>query len=374
MRTDAVRPACATLAGIALLALSATTAAQKPPAFQADLLWPKPLPNNWIIGSLTGVAVDRQNHIWMAHRLASLNTRTEAGLMADPVGAEYCCDGAPPVLEFDAAGALVQHWGGPGKGYDWPESMGGIAVDDQHVWITAAGPPEPAAAAAGATGVVAGGGRGDAPPPVLDAQVLKFTKAGAFVMQIGRAKDTGTSDSQTRLDRPVDVALDGGANEIYVADGGSHQRVIVFDASSGAYKRQWAGHGTPFTRLSSIAVSRDGMVYVGDRKNNRIQSFKKDGTFVAETLVSAKTLGNGSVWDLALSTDSGERWLFVADGQNAQVLVLARATMQVATTFGDGGRWPGRFYAVNSVAMDAKGTVYTGEGYEGKRLQRWTAK
>ncbi len=218
---------------IAARAVNALPAQSQPtaPAFQVDPLWPKPLPNGWILGSVTGVAVDAQDHIWIVHRgAASLTARTENGLGTDPPTAEVCCRPAPPVLEFDQSGALVSSWGGPGEGYDWPESPGGIAVDAKGmVWIAAAGFPE----------AVAGRGRGAATTPAparrpIDAHVLQFTRAGKFVRQIGKPGATEGNDSQTSLNRPANVEIDPAANEVYVADGHSNRRVVVFDAATGA--------------------------------------------------------------------------------------------------------------------------------------------
>jgi DNA-binding beta-propeller fold protein YncE len=368
------RPLFAVATAIGLGLVSAAPA----PSYVVDKLWPMPLPNHWVLGSITGIAIDEQNHLWVAHREASLNTRTEIGLATTPPTAEACCAPAPPILEFDTAGKLLGSWGGAGQGYDWPTSIGGIAADDHgNLWITAAGVPEPAAPAAGAMGTVpragAGpGGAGAAPAtePPLDAHILVFSSTGQFIRQIGKPGQTSTDDS-ANLDRPADIALDTKANEVYVADGGTHQRVVVLDATTGAFKRQWSGHGSPFVRLSAIALARDGSVYVGDRKTNRIQAFKTNGAFVKETSIAPQTLGNGSVWGLALSSDPRQQYLLVADGQNEKVVVLSRATLAPVTSFGDGGRWPGDFYAVDAVAMDSRGNVYTGEGYEGKRVQKF---
>jgi hypothetical protein len=299
----------------------------------------------------------------------------------------------------------VTSWGGDGAGYDWPIATGGIDADAAgNLWITAAGVREAAAAAAGATGVVPGanrgggaapaagrGGRGAevipgaegapaaaargrgnaAPAGPADAHILKFSRAGKFLMQIGKPGQT-SKDAPANLDRPADLAIDSG--ELFIADGGDHQRVVVLDADTGAFKRQWTGHNGAFQRISSIAVSKDGNIYVGDRKGNNVQVFTKGGTFIKQLDVAKDTTANGSVWDVTFSNDANQTWLFVADGQNSTVRVFNRETFAPAGTIGDGGRWPGRFYAVNNVQMDSKGNLFTGEGYEGKRVQKFIRK
>ena len=410
-------PRFAAAAAIVLVAGPIVVAQTKAPAFAVDRLWPMPLPNHWVYGSITGLAIDSRDHIFVATRPGSVAAGNEAGFMSNPPTAEYCCAAAPPILEFDADGKLVNNWGGSGTGFDWPTSTGGIATDSGgNLWITAAGIPEPAAAAAGATGVVPGANRGGgagapaagassaqgsggqggrATPPVVagaegapvaaapgrggnnapaaptDAHILKFTRDGKFLMQIGKPGQT-SKDNKANLDRPADLAIDG--TELFVADGGEHQRVVVLDAATGAFKREWSGHGGAFQRISSIAVAKDGSVYVGDRKGNNVQIFKKDGTFVKQLDVAKTTTANGSVWDVNFSSDPKQTWLFVADGQNSTVRVFNRATLAPAGTIGDGGRWPGRFYAVNNVAMDSQGNLITGEGYEGKRVQKFLKK
>jgi hypothetical protein len=349
--------------------------------FEVDRLWPKPLGHGWILGSVTGVAVDARDHIWLVHRgLASLTARTEAGTGTTPPTAETCCAPAPFVLEFDPTGTVVGQWGGQGQGYDWPVSPGGIAVGrDGDVWIAAAGPPDVLARGADSGDGPVPGERGRARGPApsatpADAHVLKFSRTGQFLLQIGHPGRPGTPTSTTDLDRPADVAVDASANEVYVADGGSHQRIAVFDATSGAFKRQWAGHDRDFARVSCVSLSKDGFVYVCDRTNDRLQVFRKDGTFVKEGLVSATTKGLGSVWDVAFSPDAAQRFVYVADGQDQKIWVLQRETLDVAGSFGSGGRWPGYFFGVGSVAVDSKGNVYTGETYEGKRLQKFLQK
>lgn len=358
--------------GAALVAATAMLAGQsaQAPALQVDALWPRPLPNSWILGSVTGVRVDSNDHIWLVHRGAdSLTARTENGLGTDPPTAELCCRPAPFVLEFDAAGTLVGHWGGPGDGYEWPRSPGGMAIDRAgNVWIAAAGVTE---TAGGGRGRGRGGAAAPAAPRPQDAHVLKFSRAGKFLLQIGQAGKSDAADAKT-LNRPLAVEVDG--NEVYVADAG-HQRIAVFDATTGAYKRHWGANGpTPFRTVSCVRIARDGQVYVCDRQNNRIQVFRKDGTFVKEAVVSKETRGDGAVWDVAFSHDPQQRFLYVADGQDQKVFVLRRDTLEVVSSFGGGGRYPGYFFGVGSVAVDSKGNVYTGETYEGKRLQRFVFK
>jgi DNA-binding beta-propeller fold protein YncE len=222
--------------------------------------------------------------------------------------------------------------------------------------------------------------------------VIKFSRTGGFLLQIGHAGKVEGSDSKTGLNRPASLRVDSTANEVYVADGAGNHRVVVFDAETGAYKRHWGAYGdkpdgtnpgpydpsTPpakqFRTVSCAAISRDGLVYVCDRQSDRIQVFKKDGKFIKEAFVSKTTLGDGSVWDIAFSNDPQQRFLYVADGHDKKVFVLQRDTLEVVGNFGEGGRMPGQFYAVGSIAVDSKGNVYTGETYEGKRVQKFVYK
>ena len=377
------------IAVASLVIASVSMLGQAPPTFQVDPLWPKPLPNHWLLGSVTGVAVDAQDHIWIVHRgYDSMTARTEIGAGTNPKTSDECCLPAPPVLEFDATGNLLSHWGGPGEKYEWPVSPGGIVVDAKgSVWVTAAGPPEipgsgnaPARGRAtgttAATGTTPGRGRGAAaaPPKPQDAHVLKFSRTGEFLLQIGKAGAPGTDDSTTALNRPAGVDVDPTGSEVYVADGFVNHRVVVFDAATGAYKRHFSGSVEPFKTVSCAKVAKDGTVYVCDRGNNKVQAFDKTGKFLKQGVVSQSTRGTGSVWDIALSRDPQQRYLFVADGHDQKIFILRRDTLAVVGSFGDGGRYPGTFYSVGSVAVDSKGNVYTGETLEGKRVQKFIVK
>ena len=345
-----------------------TTAVQAP-RFEVDPLWPKPLPNHWVLGSAVGVTVDARDHVFIVHRGAmTLNERTEIGLATSPRTAEECCLPAPPILEFDPAGNLVGHWGGPGPGYEWPASNHGITADDKgNVWI---------------------GGNA-----AKDAHIVKFTRDGMFLMQFGhQGKSTGSNDTEN-FGQVAKIFVDPKANEAYVADGYVNKRVVVIDADTGKFKRYWGAYGNKpddtdlgkydpdappaqqfRTPVHCAELSNEGLVYVCDRPNDRIQVFQKDGKFVKEVFIAKKTLGDGSVWDIAFSKDPQQKYLYLVDGKNEKVYILDRDTLKILTTFGDGGRYPGLFYGVGSVAVDSKGNVYTGETFDGKRVQKFVKK
>jgi NHL repeat len=361
------------------------------PSFKVDPLWPKPLPNHWVLGSVTGVAVDAQDHIWIVHQGAdSLHNNEKGGILKPPTG---CCVPAPQVLEFDSAGNLLSHWGGPGEGYDWPQSTGGITIDHQgNVWIAAAGKSEAIAGGSAASAAPAAPVAPVAPPRPQDAHLLKFSREGRFLLQIGQAGKVEGNDSKTGLNRPAGMKIDSTANEVYVADGFGNRRIVVFDAGAGTYKRHWGAYGEKpedtkldpydanaspakqFRTVSCVNISRDGLVYVCDRQNDRIQVFQKNGKFVKEASVSKTTLGDGSVWEIAFSHDPQQRFLYVADGHDKKVWILRRDTLETVSSFGDGGRMAGQFYGVGSLAVDSKGNIYTGETYEGKRVQKFIYK
>jgi DNA-binding beta-propeller fold protein YncE len=359
------------------------------PRFEVDPMWPKPLPNHWLLGMTIGVSVDAQDHIWIIHRGGSLE-RMENYAAANPPASE-CCMAAPPVLEFDEEGNLLGHWGGPGQGYDWPVSNHGITVDYKgNVWIggngrgTQVAPPTQAAAlneSQPGTG------------PFNDNMVLKFTQDGKFLMQIGKPGQSKGSNDLENLKGPAKMFIDKDANELYVADGYGNHRIIVFDADTGKYKRHWGayGHKPDDTSLGPYnpdappaqqfrnpvhctELANDGLLYVCDRTNDRIQVFKKDGTFVKEAIIAKRTLGDGSVWDIAFSKDPQQKYIFLADGSNEKVYIILRDTLEILTSFGDGGRQPGEFYAVHSIAADSKGNLFTTETYRGQRVQKFVYK
>src|SRR5439155_5396652 len=208
-------------------------AAVQAPRFEVDPLWPKPLPNKWILGQTIGVSVDAQDHVWIIHRAGSLEPG-EVHATTNPPTAQ-CCAAAPPILEFDSAGTLIGHFGGPGQGYDWPDSNHGITVDYKgNVWIGGNGR---GSAAGAARGTAAAGqnrqveeGQTGGTQSFNDNMVLKFTQDGKFLMQIGKPRSSKGSNDVANLRLPAKTFVDKETNELYVADGYGNHRVIVFDA------------------------------------------------------------------------------------------------------------------------------------------------
>jgi DNA-binding beta-propeller fold protein YncE len=341
--------------------------AARVPRFAADPMWSKPLPNKWTTGQVSGIAVDARDHVWVLHRPGTIADGEKAASL-DPPQAE-CCVPAPPILEFDPSGNLVQAIGGPGIGYEWPTTEHGIFVDSKdNVWT-------------------AGSGTGDA-------QILKFTNKGKFLLQIGHKGQSKGSNDTENLGQPAGIFVYPKTNEVFVADGYKNRRVIVFDADTGAYKRHWGAYGkkpqdTPLPPRSqiiqgpppslfnnpvhSVVVSNDDVVYVADRGNNRLQVFQLDGTFVKEVFIKRETLQNeGTVHDFAFSPDKAQRFLYIVDGSNKYVRILNRQTLEIVDSVGGhAGHNAQEFFHIHSMAADSKGNIYLGEVNQGQRYLKY---
>jgi hypothetical protein len=356
------------------------------PLFAVDPMWPKPLPNAWLLGSVTGVWVDEQDVVWIVHHGSAALANNELGMDLDPPTSTVCCRGAPHVLAFDQEGNLVRSWGAnpgeTGEGWEWPQSNHGIFVDHLgYVWIGGNGGP--------------------------DSHILKFAKDGTFMAQYGKlGARQGPPNSEGQptfvrnshdpenFGRVAKIFVDPETEEAFLADGYFNKRVAVIDANTGQMKRYWGAYGNPpdddyefgprgagFENeppaqqfrgpVHCADLSNDGFLYVCDRQSNRIQVFMKDGTFVKEAFFAPNSLGEGSTFDVAFSRDPEQRYLFIADGRNQRVRVVLRETLEELTNFGAGGRQPGQFYGVHSIATDSHGNIYTTETYEGKRLQKF---
>jgi DNA-binding beta-propeller fold protein YncE len=400
------------------------------PDFAVDHRWPKPLPNQWLIGQVGGLAVDRHDNIWIIQRARSL-TSDEAGATdayVDPDTGETatnadgvpvdgngfarpfgpiaeCCLPAPAVMQFDKEGNLLQAWGGPAdEGYlgsskcreedgcTWPAGEHGIYVDhNDFVYISGNG-----------------NGTGGTPWAAThgwDSQVLKFSKDGTFLLNIGDpgspaadSNDTdGALNGTPQVWRAADMEVDPKTNELYIADGYGNHRVLVVDARTGLYKRHWGAYGAnpvddaaadavgPYAEdrdagiipqyfrnpVHCVRITHDRKVYVCDRVNNRIQVFKTDGTFIEEAFIRQDTLLNGSVWDLDTSSDRKQSCLYNPDGSNQYVDTLLRESLELIATFGRNGRSAGQFHWVHNLAVDSHGNIYTAEVDTGKRAQKF---
>jgi DNA-binding beta-propeller fold protein YncE len=325
------------------------------------------------IGQVSSVSIDERGHAWILQRPTTIRNDQKAKGMT-----------APPVLEFDEAGNFVQGWGGPGEGYDWPESEHGIYVDPKgFVWI---------------------GGNGK-----TDHALVKFTKAGKFVMQIGhKGASKGNSDTQN-VNQAADTFVYAKTNELFVADGYGNRRIIVFDADTGAFKRMWGAFGKPaqdkvpakakpaeddripakeetglgpdqfVMPVHAARVSNDGLVYVSDRGGKRVQVFTLEGKFVTQAFVDrwceAPHCGNGqTVASTAFSHDAEQRFLYVASRSPARIWILDRKTLEPLDSFGRPGVGPGEFYVLHHMNVDTKGNLYTTEVQDGKRAQKFVFK
>jgi DNA-binding beta-propeller fold protein YncE len=340
------------------------------PKFEVDPTWPK-LPAKWVWGQVSSVSFDEQDNAWILQRPSSVRDDQKD-------------KAAPPVLEFDAAGNFIQGWGGPGPGYDWPETEHGIYADPKgFIWL---------------------GGNGK-----TDNHLVKFTKAGKFVMQIGHKGASKGNKDTVNVGQAADTFLYAKTNELFVADGYGNRRVIVFDADTGAFKRMWGAFGNvptdnepapppvpegkriPAKELTdrgpeqfvqpvhAARVSNDGLVYVSDRGGKRVQVFTLEGKYITQVFIDryceAPHCGNGqTVAGTAFSNDPEQRFLYVASRSPARVWILDRKTLEPLDSFGRNGIAPGEFYVMHHMNVDSKGNLYVTEVQDGKRVQKFTFK
>lgn len=367
---------------------STASAADGVPQFEYDPTWPKlPLPNQWILGEVGGLSVDGLGHVWVIHRPWTVTGR-ELGAVDDEA---QCCRPAPSVIEFDPEGNVVQAWpelqpfrASPGT----PAGQGNqVGPDGALLWESAPGPY---------------GEWGRREHTVLvdhtdhvwvsndtSHVIYKFTRDGGHILTIGEPGVTSGSHDTTHLGRPAGLAVDPETNELFVADGYTNRRVIVFDAETGEYRRHWGAYGNPPEDeplgpydpdlppaqqfrgpVHGIVLSRDGLVYVTDRRANRVQVFQKNGEFVREGFVAPETLDLGTGYGVALSSDPQQRWVYVNDGSNNTIWILRRDTLETAGNFSSYGRHGGQLLSAHSMTVDSQGNIYVGET-RGRRIQRF---
>lgn len=335
-------------------ARAAPSANAPPPRFEVVADWPKPLPNGWVTGEVAGNCVDSQDHVFIVNRR---NLTAKELRVGQP---------APVVVEFDPEGNVVAGWTPPVS----PNGVHGCFVDHQdNVWIA---------------------GNGDAIVQKYSHDgstlLLQIGTQGVFDSSDGTAAGTPLNASHTLLNRPSDIAVDPSNGDIYISDGYGNHRVVVFDAG-GTYLRQWgeaatlaeaeAGVGGKFlATVHGVNLGNDGLVYVNDRKGDRIQVFEKDGTFVRNLWVDKgvgvnTTAAIGSAWDMAFSADAGQHYIFDTDGEQEVLWTLRRDGGGVVGSFGRPGHMAGEFTFLHTVAVDSKGNLYTAETIDGRRIQKF---
>ena len=342
----------------------ATLATGDIPMFQVDASWPKEMPNLWILGSVTSVFVDSNDHVWITHLPETLTPEETSAVQDPPIG--ECCLPAPVVIEFDADGNVVQGWGDPSTQdvSDFPRNAHGLFIDhEDNVWIGT----------------------------FRHHRVMKFTRSGQLLMTIGEYDDNRGSNDTSFLGGPAGIWVDPEDNEVFIADGYRNRRVVVYDGDTGDYLRHWGAYGEvpddsysyaqegpegspprQFSTVHGVVGANDGLIYVADRRGNRIQVFQQNGEFVIEKIIAPETLASGSAFVIALSPDDSQEWLYLADGTNHKVWILHRADLEIVGQFGRGGRQVGQFLRPHGMGIDSHGNLYVGEASTGRRVQKFT--
>lgn len=349
------------------------------PVFKPEPQWPR-LPDNTLLGQVSGVAVDEHDNIWIVQRPKSVNG-WELGLQKEPVEA-LCCKTLPEVIQFSSDGRYLQGWSGAASAptldgvSQWPNSMHGVYIDKKgDIWLAGAGDD--------------------------DYVVLRYNSQGQYKGQFGkRGQWRGNLDQQT-LGKPADVYHDEQTGVVYVADGYINRRVLGFSATDYSFLNYFGANATEpqpvpdkkrenHLDLSNglfnssadqfsdivhcIVPSNDGLLYICDRRHNRVQVFKKDPTaaqgvqFVANLPVAPGSALAGTATDIALSPD--QRFLYVADMVNGSIWVYKRDNLKLLGRIGKQGRQPGQFIWLHSLTTDSKGNLYTTEVGSGMRVQK----
>ncbi|MFB3814161.1 MAG: hypothetical protein ACE14L_08620 [Terriglobales bacterium] len=376
---------------------------QEAPRYKVDADWPGVLPFSWSIGMINGLAVGPDDSIWVLHDPYNMQP-DEIGAAQNPPRSE-CCYPAPEVLQFDRNGKILRAWHGRDRISTWPVAAHGIAVDKKgNVWIAGVGkewhPDLPGFTMAWDS---FGNRTKEKDTDRRDRQVLKLTPTGKLLLQIGQPSFAPQNNQDTTiLGAPTAMAFDDAANEVYIADGMMNKRIVVYDMNTGEFKRGWGAYGIPldqidnsdpaakelptgrivdtslspakqFRTLTDVVISDDGIVYVTDQKNNRIQAFTKQGKFVKEIFVAPKTGGNGSAWGLTVSRDPQQRYLFVADGNSGVIRIIDRKSGTELGKVGTKGRNAGQLVTPSFVDFDSKGALYTAEHHFARSWDGWQA-
>src|SRR5437879_2564578 len=385
--------------------------AQSAPRYKFDPEWPKPLPNKWKMGGVTGLAVDKDDNVWVLDRPNDLNDVELEAELTPPLA--DCCVRPPSMIHIDKAGNVIGSFDAPqghgmavdSKGFTYlgqdtvrkydPKTgkvVGEVPRTPERPPGAGGGDAAPPAGARvpgrGSRGPVAGflpppGGRGQ---PDAAAQAARQAAIAAF-----RAKYPPTTPmivgglEEIRLDEP--------AHELYAADNSLGGRVMVFDLDTLQFKRGWGAYGHALSEMSTndadraytpggpmpkefrghltLNISNDGRVYAADRNANRIQVTTKEGKFLKEFILAPNTGEGGSTGGVAFSPDKAQRFLYISDLTNNCIWFLNREDGKVVSKLGSAGQNGGQFFGLHMIAVDSKGNIYTGEVQNGERVQRF---
>ncbi len=367
------------------------------PQYRVDPFWPKPLPNQWSMQQVVGIWVDQMDHVWFLNRgVAAIPIQ----LVAENDPAAPCCVRGPELIEEDQQGNVVNAWGGPRFHPKWPTALQTVIVDSKgFVWVS-----------------------GEA----NEDSILKFTRDGKQLVWDFDHRPTPQQAKLPENNQETGYLLNKGrfqldevANEIYIIN---QKRVLVYDASTGAYKRGWGGHGMPLSEVTNqdiagykwtgapppeeknfvpnlhfVEISKDRKVYIGERGQNRIQVFTTDGKWLQDIYVSPTSPAQrggcaglavknpptmpipmtfyqsicGTTYKMVMSKDAQQKYLFVADAHNDVIWTIDRQSGKTLGYFGGSGRLAGQMTFPNSIGIDTRGNVYVGEVDMGKRIQKF---
>ena len=411
MRTHMVRTGTfAASVGLCVLVWCVAVGGQTPaaPRYKFDPDWPKPLPNNWKLGGVTGLAVDKDDNVWVLNRP---NDLTEIELHAEltPPTAD-CCVRPPSMIHIDKNGNVIGSFDAPqGHGMD-VDSNGFVYIGQDTVRkydprtgrVVGEVPRVPEREN--------GGGGGGAAAPRIPGQggpgpVARFLTPpggrGRGNAGEGAARSAGAAAFRAKYPASTpmivggieEIRLDEAAGEMYVADSYLGGRVMVFDMNTFAFKRGWGAYGRPLSEVSTddadreytpngpmpkefrghltLNFSRDGLVYAADRNANRIHVTTKEGKFLKEFILAPHTGIGGSTGGVAFSPDPEQRFLYISDLTNNHIYFLNREDGTLAGQMGSMSENGGQFYGLHMIAVDSRGNIYTGEVFAGERVQRF---
>ena len=394
--------------GVAFLVSNARVGAQaqSAPRYHVDPFWPKPLPNKWKIGGITGLAVDRNDDVWVLNRPNDL-TDIELHAELTPPAAD-CCVRPPSMIHLDKNGNVIGSFDAPqGHGMDvdsqgfvyigqdtvrkYDPKSGKVVGEIARVPETESGAP-PGGRGAAPERVPGRGGRGP---------VAGFLGRGGGSSAEGAARGGGAAAFRAKYPASTpmivggieEIRIDERTNDIYVADSYLGGRVMVFDFKTLAFKRGWGAYGRPLSEISTndadreykpggpmpkefrghltINVSNDGLVYAADRNANRIHVTTREGKFLKEFKLAEHTGVGGATGGVGFSPDKQQRFLYISDLTNNHIYFLDRETGKEVGRMGSMGESAGSFWGLHMIAVDSRGNIYTGEVFAGQRLQRF---